>query len=342
MKTNQKGFTLIELLVVIAIIAILAAILFPVFARAREKARQSTCISNQRQLVASVQMYAQDHEETLPSSTTVWQDIKVDVNILRCPTAGTKVTNGYVYTNGWAGKALGNISDPTLAIITGDGQHTATGTTDANIAYTASDFLQRHSNKYILGYADGHVAITSDTILTDRLMPLGPAKLLAAWDFNDSNLTVDQGTGTMSTDTALIAYTATGTTVNAAGSTVAGNSLEYGKNGNGQDHYLQWDLNVQGNYALVMIWAETKVNTFGSFSGNILQYRVGSSGAFTQFTKMYPTTSYGVMTADFSTTSTLENQTLIQIQYVFKREQNNDWNSYNNLDNIQFKGKAAL
>ena len=53
----RRGFTLIELLVVIAIIAILAAILFPVFARAREKARQTTCTSNQKQIAALVQMY---------------------------------------------------------------------------------------------------------------------------------------------------------------------------------------------------------------------------------------------------------------------------------------------
>ena len=59
-QNTKRGFTLIELLVVIAIIAILAAILFPVFARAREKARQTTCTSNQRQIMASVQMYVQD------------------------------------------------------------------------------------------------------------------------------------------------------------------------------------------------------------------------------------------------------------------------------------------
>ena len=62
----RRGFTLIELLVVIAIIAILAAILFPVFARAREKARQSSCSSNVKQIVLAVQMYIQDYDERLP------------------------------------------------------------------------------------------------------------------------------------------------------------------------------------------------------------------------------------------------------------------------------------
>jgi len=63
---RRSGFTLIELLVAIAIIAILAAILFPVFARAREKARQVTCASNLRQLAAAMLMYAQDYDERLP------------------------------------------------------------------------------------------------------------------------------------------------------------------------------------------------------------------------------------------------------------------------------------
>jgi prepilin-type N-terminal cleavage/methylation domain-containing protein len=64
--TPPKAFTLIELLVVIAIIAVLAAILFPVFAQARAKARQATCASNARQLALGVLMYAQDYDETLP------------------------------------------------------------------------------------------------------------------------------------------------------------------------------------------------------------------------------------------------------------------------------------
>jgi len=61
----ERGFTLIELLVVIAIIAILAAILFPVFARAREKARQNSCLNNMKEIVLGSLMYAQDNDECL-------------------------------------------------------------------------------------------------------------------------------------------------------------------------------------------------------------------------------------------------------------------------------------
>jgi len=66
---KQRGFTLIELLVVIAIIAILAAILMPVFAQAREKARQASCQSNLKQIGLAVLMYAQDYDELFPMGT---------------------------------------------------------------------------------------------------------------------------------------------------------------------------------------------------------------------------------------------------------------------------------
>jgi len=65
-RRQRNGFTLIELLVVIAIIAILAAILFPVFAQAREKARATTCLSNGKQMGLAVMMYAQDYDESYP------------------------------------------------------------------------------------------------------------------------------------------------------------------------------------------------------------------------------------------------------------------------------------
>lgn len=79
MFRRKTGFTLIELLIVIAIIAILAAILFPVFAQAREKARQTYCLSNVKQLALGVMIYAQDYDETvLPTQNdalVLWPDI---------------------------------------------------------------------------------------------------------------------------------------------------------------------------------------------------------------------------------------------------------------------------
>ena len=67
----KKGFTLIELLVVIAIIAILAAILFPVFAQAREKARAASCLSNTKQFGTALQLYMDDYDETYPPKTSL-------------------------------------------------------------------------------------------------------------------------------------------------------------------------------------------------------------------------------------------------------------------------------
>ncbi|MDR3708148.1 MAG: DUF1559 domain-containing protein [Capsulimonadaceae bacterium] len=69
---GNKAFTLIELLVVIAIISILAAILFPVFATVREKARQTSCLSNLKQIGLAFSQYEQDYDETVPSGTTTW------------------------------------------------------------------------------------------------------------------------------------------------------------------------------------------------------------------------------------------------------------------------------
>ncbi|MES2463955.1 MAG: prepilin-type N-terminal cleavage/methylation domain-containing protein [Armatimonadota bacterium] len=89
--TNRHAFTLIELLVVIAIIAILAAILFPVFAQAREKARQTSCLSNERQVGLAFQQYLQDNDEAFPFNKdplpwidTVQPYIK-NRGVYRCP-----------------------------------------------------------------------------------------------------------------------------------------------------------------------------------------------------------------------------------------------------------------
>jgi prepilin-type N-terminal cleavage/methylation domain-containing protein/prepilin-type processing-associated H-X9-DG protein len=82
---RRVGFTLIELLVVIAIIAILAAILFPVFAQARDKARQSACLSNQKQIGLALMQYVQDFDETYPPAALMVPTVNGGGGDLRMP-----------------------------------------------------------------------------------------------------------------------------------------------------------------------------------------------------------------------------------------------------------------
>jgi len=111
-QRSRAGFTLIELLVVIAIIAILAAILFPVFAKAREKARQAACQNNMKQIAIAIVQYTQDWDESLPparnnsvnNSVTPWQWLVQpyikNIQVFKCPSnqqASTAVVDGFKY-----------------------------------------------------------------------------------------------------------------------------------------------------------------------------------------------------------------------------------------------------
>jgi prepilin-type N-terminal cleavage/methylation domain-containing protein/prepilin-type processing-associated H-X9-DG protein len=98
MKNNRSAFTLIELLVVIAIIAILASILFPVFAQARAKARQTACLSNLKQIGIGLMMYTQDYDETLPGNSTLGTNGVTDP---RWPDAATAHSAGLGEAFGW-------------------------------------------------------------------------------------------------------------------------------------------------------------------------------------------------------------------------------------------------
>jgi len=132
LRRRREGFTLIELLVVIAIIAILAAILFPVFAQAREKARSTSCLSNQKQISLAFGMYKQDYDETYPPavdlvSGTWWEQAVTPYiksgnvgGILTCPSASSRAW-AYSMNYSLSGKSDASAARPSDTILTADG-----------------------------------------------------------------------------------------------------------------------------------------------------------------------------------------------------------------------------
>ena len=171
----RRGFTLIELLVVIAIIAILAAILFPVFAKAREKARQSSCLSNVKQLMLATLSYTQDYDEMLPgyayrncpTDADQWFEVIApylkNTQILACPSVKT-LNPGYGWNYRWISYG---VQDPVYTV-TSLGELTAPAETvilsDSNQYYvrgpgvtTASYWPPaRHNEGSNFALADGH------------------------------------------------------------------------------------------------------------------------------------------------------------------------------------------
>lgn len=189
----RRGFTLIELLVVIAIIAILAAILFPVFARAREKARQSSCLSNVKQLSLAVLMYAGDYDDTLPMNyyniagtrtfpdgTTAgagaWLWIHMiypytkNAGIYNCPSEMGRYTGGYFWANGaaygynrWLGRYYNEPPMNSLAKVKAPAEMPMIADCDYYLMApdpltTDNDYRPdpRHNEMLNMGFVDGH------------------------------------------------------------------------------------------------------------------------------------------------------------------------------------------
>jgi prepilin-type N-terminal cleavage/methylation domain-containing protein/prepilin-type processing-associated H-X9-DG protein len=185
----KRGFTLIELLVVIAIIAILASILFPVFARARENARRSSCMSNLKQIALGIKQYTQDYDEQFPPRRTdeggfvgAWANIIQPYvrseQLFQCPSestppggmyTSTAIDYAYNYNLGAryapaptyefrGGVSEASVLFPTSTILVADGPTLRADTSlyniNQNTAYQAAS--KRHLEGAVYSFVDGH------------------------------------------------------------------------------------------------------------------------------------------------------------------------------------------
>jgi len=182
----KKGFTLIELLVVIAIIAILAAILFPVFAKAREKARQTSCLSNLKQLGLAQLSYCQDYDEKFPreywgaTSLYTWPSNPPTTNpgmwmpavypyvkniqMFNCPSSSVAWAGGYIgmgfaypFNNSLDNASLGTVAFPSQCIlnICGD-YYYSNGCNDGDGIAGRPSVVARHNEGTNAVMVDGH------------------------------------------------------------------------------------------------------------------------------------------------------------------------------------------
>ena len=158
-SSKARGFTLIELLVVIAIIAILAAILFPVFARARENARRSSCQSNMKNIALGFKQYLQDYDEKYPAkdswTTAIFTYTKSD-QVLRCPSAGnTEATVAskidYLYNAGLHVAKESRIEATAVTVLNAEA---ARGVASSGSVASAPT---RHFDGSNYSFVDGHV-----------------------------------------------------------------------------------------------------------------------------------------------------------------------------------------
>jgi prepilin-type N-terminal cleavage/methylation domain-containing protein/prepilin-type processing-associated H-X9-DG protein len=182
----RRGFTLIELLVVIAIIAILAAILFPVFARAREKARQTSCLSNVKQIMLAHAQYMTDFDGStcpsyLPRAGTWWGEMLMpymkNEGILVCPSAKSQGAGGVASNNvgyGWnyyyltynppgrsSGYGLataheGQVEQPSDTIVIADSRNNLDYVIRNHAPDTGYAPDYRHNDGANFGFLDGH------------------------------------------------------------------------------------------------------------------------------------------------------------------------------------------
>ncbi|HVK02531.1 MAG TPA: DUF1559 domain-containing protein [Armatimonadaceae bacterium] len=171
-ESARSGFTLIELLVVIAIIAILAAILFPVFAKAREKARQTACLSNTKQIGLGLMMYVQDYDETWPCGRYI------------TPSSGSPYPGGH----GWAQSVYPYVKNEGLFACPSDDTTVPTGAPNntvmsyamnANLAQIADQDLTKPAMTVALVEVSGNDGYVRDMSALDGRAPAASGPIVA-------------------------------------------------------------------------------------------------------------------------------------------------------------------
>jgi len=212
----RRGFTLIELLVVIAIIAILAAILFPVFAKAREKARQSSCLSNLKQMGLAAMAYAQDYDEMymygFGPGLCLWGHVHTgsegvgvayswptflgpyvkNTQIFRCPSAVPSVcaaanarsgiTNAYgINYDGVCLWSMGQMDKPAERMLIQDMESwfvISSTNTQATCFSSMGNGLTRHNDGANVAFCDGHAKWLSGSTIKGNIPATGWSEFL--------------------------------------------------------------------------------------------------------------------------------------------------------------------
>ena len=165
-----SGFTLIEVLVVVVIISMLAALLFPVFTRAQEKAAQTSCMNNLRQICMAVHMYTQDNNEQLPTNPgTSWASVfgkYLHTATFNCPSLpgipGTTDNPDYGFNRQLFGKSMGKIITPSSLVIATDLSRTAMSgdfCVDFTNMETGIDPRHNQGQAFCVAMADGSVKV---------------------------------------------------------------------------------------------------------------------------------------------------------------------------------------